>query len=90
MEVDPPFGEIQKGEVIEVLERGVRVKLLAFREPVYIPVKDLSNKQVKHTSALSINTGDQLHLQFLGRNPDNGQIRLSLKSLKTSELPLRK
>ncbi|CAD5229991.1 unnamed protein product [Bursaphelenchus okinawaensis] len=76
VEVDPPFGETQKCEIIEVMDRGVLVKLRAYREPIFIPIKSITAKNVKHTSALDLKVGQKLSLQFLGRNPDTGQIRL--------------
>ncbi|CAD5234056.1 unnamed protein product [Bursaphelenchus xylophilus] len=88
-QVDPNFGEIQKCEVIEVLDRGIVVKLKAFKDPVFVPIKSLTPKLVKHTSALDVKIGQKLSMQFFGRNPETGQPRLATRSIGTKPVDLK-
>ncbi|CAJ0927590.1 unnamed protein product, partial [Mesorhabditis belari] len=74
---DYNFGQLVQAEVTEAIDRGVLVRLQTGAQTHFIPNSQLSNLPIKHPSAAGIDVGQKLTVQWLGRDPQTGKVRLS-------------
>ena len=51
-------------------------------KPVLLHVRELDQRRVSHPSALELSVGQELQFKYFGRDPHNGQIRLSRRVLQ--------
>ncbi|PAV65442.1 hypothetical protein WR25_12532 [Diploscapter pachys] len=75
-----PYGKMLHVEIIEMSDRGVMVKLPDGGAPIFIPNVRLSNVPIKHPSAAGLQVGQKITIQWLGRDPTTGQIRVSRRT----------
>ncbi|KAI1295584.1 Polyribonucleotide nucleotidyltransferase 1, mitochondrial [Halotydeus destructor] len=76
------FGGIYAAKVVEVREHGVMVTLHPNMTPVLLHLKELDTRKVQHPSALGIEVGQEFQVKYFGRDPVNGQVRLSRRVLQ--------
>ncbi|KHJ96651.1 putative polyribonucleotide nucleotidyltransferase [Oesophagostomum dentatum] len=91
-ETDEPefaFGQMVSAEVVELLERGAMLKLAGMGRPIFVPNSQLHSTPIKHSTASGLQVGQKTIVQYLGRDADTGQIRLSRKTIASVDLPLR-
>ncbi|VDK60971.1 unnamed protein product [Cylicostephanus goldi] len=91
-ETDEPefaFGQMVTAEVVELLERGAMLKLAGGGRPVFVPNSQLHSIPIRHSSASGLQVGQKTTVQWLGRDADTGQIRLSRKTIASVDLPTR-
>lgn len=79
-EVDLEFGKIYDAKIVEIKEGGVMIKIKG-QPLIYLKNKHLDKKIVKHASSLGLEIGSEIQVKFFGRDPINGEIRLSRKAL---------
>ncbi|EYB93090.1 hypothetical protein Y032_0186g1073 [Ancylostoma ceylanicum] len=91
-ETDEPefaFGQMVSAEVVELLERGAMLRLAGSGRPVFVPNSQLHSVPIRHSSASGLQVGQKTTVQWLGRDADTGQIRLSRKTIASVDLPSR-
>ncbi|CAJ0610029.1 unnamed protein product [Cylicocyclus nassatus] len=91
-ETDEPefaFGQMVTAEVVELLERGAMLKLAGGGRPIFVPNSQLHSVPIRHSSASGLQVGQKTTVQWLGRDADTGQIRLSRKTIASVDLPTR-
>ena len=77
------FGTIYKVEIVEIRENGVFVRVKQGTKPIFIANHNLDSRKVAHASALGFTEGQQIHVQYLGRDGATGHHRFSRKLLQT-------
>lgn len=74
------FGAVYRASVVEVRDTGVMVRLHASLAPALVRTAQLDQRLVRHPSALGIAVGDLITVKYFGRDPVNGEMRLSRKA----------
>ncbi|KAE9413557.1 hypothetical protein Angca_009356 [Angiostrongylus cantonensis] len=83
------FGQMVTAEVVELLERGAMLRLAGAGRPIFVPNSQLHSVPIRHSSASGLQVGQKTTVQWLGRDADTGQIRLSRKTVTSVDLPTR-
>ncbi|KAJ1352164.1 hypothetical protein KIN20_008368 [Parelaphostrongylus tenuis] len=83
------FGQMITAEVVELLERGAMLRLAGVGRPIFVPNSQLHSVPIRHSSASGLQVGHKTTVQWLGRDADTGQIRLSRKTVTSVDLPTR-
>uniref|UniRef100_A0A183G6Q0 S1 motif domain-containing protein n=1 Tax=Heligmosomoides polygyrus TaxID=6339 RepID=A0A183G6Q0_HELPZ len=83
------FGQMISAEVVELQERGAMLLLAGIGRPVFVPNSQLHALPIRHSSASGLQVGQKTTVQWLGRDADTGQIRLSRKTVTSVDLPTR-
>lgn len=83
------FGQMVTAEVVELLERGAMLRLAGVGRPVFVPNSQLHSVPIRHSSASGLQVGQKTTVQWLGRDAETGQIRLSRKTVTSVDLPTR-
>ena len=76
------FGAVYKVEIVEIQENGVLIRVKPGTKPIFIPNRNLDSLKVKHASALGLQVGQLIHVQYHGRDEANGTHRFSRKMLQ--------
>ncbi|XP_053985161.1 polyribonucleotide nucleotidyltransferase 1, mitochondrial [Hylaeus volcanicus] len=76
------FGDIYTAKITEIREFGVMVTLYPNMVPTLLPNSQLDRRKIHHPSALGLTVGQEIEVKYFGRDPVNGQIRLSRKVLQ--------
>ncbi|ETN79786.1 putative polyribonucleotide nucleotidyltransferase [Necator americanus] len=91
-ETDEPeftFGQMVPAEVVDLLEKGAMLRLGGAGRPIFVPNSQLHSVPIRHSSASGLQIGQKTTVQWLGRDVDTGQIRLSRKTIASVDLPTR-
>ncbi|WKY14587.1 hypothetical protein Q1695_000268 [Nippostrongylus brasiliensis] len=91
-ETDEPmfaFGQMVSAEVVELQERGALLQLAGVGRPIFVPNSQLNATPIRHSSASGLQVGQKTTVQWLGRDAETGQIRLSRKTVTSVSLPTR-
>lgn len=80
-EVELEFGKIYDAQIVEVKESGVMVKIKG-QPLIYLKNRHLDKKVVRHASSLGLSVGSVIQVKYFGRDPVNGEVRLSRKVLQ--------
>ncbi|KIH45595.1 S1 RNA binding domain protein [Ancylostoma duodenale] len=88
-ELEFAFGQMVSAEVVELLERGAMLRLAGSGRPIFVPNSQLHSVPIRHSSASGLQVGQKTTVQWLGRDADTGQIRLSRKTIASVDLPSR-
>ncbi|VDM53953.1 unnamed protein product [Angiostrongylus costaricensis] len=83
------FGQMVTAEVVELLERGAMLRLAGVGRPIFVPNSQLHSVPIRHSSASGLQVGQKTTVQWLGRDADTGQIRLSRKTVTSVDIPTR-
>lgn len=78
------FGTVYKCEIVEIQESGIIVRVKEGTKPVYVANRHLDIRKVKHASALDLAVGQQIMLQYLGRDGATGNHRFTRKMLQAA------
>uniref|UniRef100_A0A914Z387 polyribonucleotide nucleotidyltransferase n=1 Tax=Panagrolaimus superbus TaxID=310955 RepID=A0A914Z387_9BILA len=78
------FGAVYKVEIVDIQENGVFVRVKPGTRPLFIANRHLDSRKVNHASALGIEIGQNIHIQYLGRDEANGSHRFSRKMLQAA------
>lgn len=78
---------IYTATIQEIRDNGIMVTLYPNMTPALVRKDQLDIKPIIHPSALKFEVGQQIQVQYFGRDPANGQMRLSRKSLLVSASP---
>uniref|UniRef100_A0AC34F1Z2 Polyribonucleotide nucleotidyltransferase n=1 Tax=Panagrolaimus sp. ES5 TaxID=591445 RepID=A0AC34F1Z2_9BILA len=78
------FGAVYKVEIIDIQENGVFVRVKPGTRPLFIANRHLDSRKVNHASALGFEIGQNIHIQYLGRDEANGSHRFSRKLLQAA------
>lgn len=78
------FGAIYSVKILELKEAGAMVSLHPQLMPIFIPTMHLDVRKAAHPSALGFSVGQKISVKYFGRDPANGQIRLSRRALQES------
>ncbi|XP_043254768.1 polyribonucleotide nucleotidyltransferase 1, mitochondrial isoform X2 [Colletes gigas] len=76
------FGDIYTGKITEIRDSGVMVTLYPNMPPALLHNSQLDRRKIHHPSALGLAVGQEIQVKYFGRDPVNGQIRLSHKVLQ--------
>ncbi|XP_031833675.2 polyribonucleotide nucleotidyltransferase 1 [Nomia melanderi] len=76
------FGDIYTGKIIEIRDSGVMITLHPQMQPILLSNSQLDRRKVHHPSALGFEVGQEIQVKYFGRDPVNGQVRLSRKVLQ--------
>ncbi|MFH4974027.1 hypothetical protein AB6A40_000736 [Gnathostoma spinigerum] len=87
-EIELNFGALYKAEIVEILENGVMVTLKKGMRPILLKNSNLDSRRVVHASALGLQVGSIITVQYLGRDSATGHHRISRKLLQSASLPV--
>ncbi|KHN88242.1 Polyribonucleotide nucleotidyltransferase 1, mitochondrial [Toxocara canis] len=87
--VELNFGALYKAEIVEILENGVMVTLKKGMRPMFLKNSNLDARRVAHASALGLQVGSVITVQYLGRDSTTGHHRISRKTLQSATLPVQ-
>ncbi|XP_076637960.1 polyribonucleotide nucleotidyltransferase 1 [Colletes latitarsis] len=76
------FGDIYTGKITEIRDSGVMITLHPNMPPALLHNSQLDRRKIHHPSALGLTVGQEIQVKYFGRDPVNGQIRLSHKVLQ--------
>ncbi|KZC06351.1 Polyribonucleotide nucleotidyltransferase 1, mitochondrial [Dufourea novaeangliae] len=76
------FGDIYTAKVVEIRDFGVMISLHPSLSPTLLPNSQLDRRKIHHPSALGLEIGQEIQVKYFGRDPVNGQIRVSRKVLQ--------
>ncbi|CAJ0578424.1 unnamed protein product, partial [Mesorhabditis spiculigera] len=76
---DYDFGKLLKAEVVELVDRGLVIRLQSGGPTYLMPNSQLSSTPIKHPSATGIKVGQKVTVQWLGRDPRTGAVRFSMR-----------
>ena len=76
------FKGIYTAKVVDIIDSGVKVVLFPGMDPVFIPNRELDQKQIKHPSAMGLQVGSEFKVKYFGRDPSSGFMRLSRRVLQ--------
>lgn len=77
------FRGIYTAKVVEIRDNGVMVQLYPTMKPTLLHNTQLDLRKISHPSALGLEIGQELQVQYFGRDQSSGDIRLSRKVLQT-------
>uniref|UniRef100_A0AC34Q7N5 S1 motif domain-containing protein n=1 Tax=Panagrolaimus sp. JU765 TaxID=591449 RepID=A0AC34Q7N5_9BILA len=83
--IDLTFGQWYTTEIVEIRENGIFVRIKQGTKPLFIPNHELDIRKVQHASVLGLKEGQQIKIQYFGRDPVTGYHRLSRKITTGSE-----
>jgi polyribonucleotide nucleotidyltransferase len=78
------FGAIYKVEIIDIQENGIFVRVKPGTRPLFIANRHLDARKVNHASALGFEIGQNINIQYLGRDEATGSHRFSRKMLQAA------
>lgn len=81
-EPDLEIGAIYKAKIVEIRDSGVMVTLYSSMTPTLLHNSQLDRRKINHPSALDLKVDQEIDVKFFGRDPVNGQMRLSRKVLQ--------
>ncbi|XP_023225485.1 polyribonucleotide nucleotidyltransferase 1, mitochondrial-like [Centruroides sculpturatus] len=76
------FGAIYTAKIVEIRDSGVMVTLYSSMTPTLLHNSQLDQRKINHPSALDLEVGQEINVKYFGRDPVNGQMRLSRKVLQ--------
>lgn len=76
------FGDVYVAKITEIRESGVMITLHPNMVPTLLHISQLDRRKVHHPSALGLEVGQEIEVKYFGRDPANGQVRLSRKVLQ--------
>ncbi|RWS07529.1 Polyribonucleotide nucleotidyltransferase 1-like protein [Dinothrombium tinctorium] len=76
------FGGVYNSKIVEIKENGVLIELHPKMKPVFLHLKELDQRKVRHPSALGLEVGQELQVKYFGRDPTTGHIRISRRILQ--------
>uniref|UniRef100_A0A0N5AP52 polyribonucleotide nucleotidyltransferase n=1 Tax=Syphacia muris TaxID=451379 RepID=A0A0N5AP52_9BILA len=82
------FGALYKGEIVEILENGITIRLKKGMKPIFMRNSNLDARPVAHASVLGLKVGSSITVQYLGRDSHTGQHRICRKTLQSISLPV--
>ncbi|CAL1269905.1 unnamed protein product [Larinioides sclopetarius] len=77
------FGAIYTAKIVEIRDIGVMVTLYPNMKPALLHNSQLDQRKIQHPSALNLEVGQEIQVKYFGRDPANGQMRMSRKALQT-------
>lgn len=85
-EPDLEFRGIYTAKVVEIRDNGVMIQLYPTMKPTLLHNSQLDVRKISHPSALGLEVGQEIQVQYFGRDQTSGDIRLSRKVLQTPNI----